>query len=91
MICNYWMNKKSLMKSCALNMPGETPSSNLVISVWIEDPMALARISRVMGLNVIMGSGYYIAVSHKPDMDAKTEEEITEEIVQDITEGIDDI
>jgi phosphotriesterase-related protein len=52
------------------------------------DPMALARISRVTGLNVIMGSGYYIAASHKPDMDAKTEEEITEEIVQDITEGV---
>ena len=54
------------------------------------DPMALVRISRATGLNVIMGSGYYIAASHKPDMDAKTEEEITEEIVQDITEGVGD-
>jgi len=54
------------------------------------DPMALARISRVTGLNVIMGSGYYIAASHKPDMDAKTEEEITEEIVRDVTEGVGD-
>ena len=54
------------------------------------DPMALARISRATGLNVIMGSGYYIAASHGPDMDAKTEEEIAEEIVQEITEGVGD-
>jgi len=54
------------------------------------DPMALARISRATGLNVIMGSGYYIAASHGPEMDDKTEDEITEEIVQDITEGVGD-
>jgi phosphotriesterase-related protein len=54
------------------------------------DPMALARISRATGLNVIMGSGYYIAASHGPDMDDKTEDEITEEIVRDITEGVGD-
>jgi len=52
------------------------------------NPMALARIGMATGLNVIMGSGYYIAASHGPDMDAKTEEEIAEEIVRDITEGV---
>lgn len=51
------------------------------------DPAALARISRATGLNVIMGSGYYLAVSHGPEMDAKTEEEITDEIVRDIMVG----
>ena len=54
------------------------------------DPMALARISGATGLNVIMGSGYYIAASHGPDMDAKTEEDIAEEIVRDVTEGVGD-
>jgi len=52
------------------------------------DPAALARISRATGLNVIMGSGYYLAVSHGPEMDAKTEEEITDEIVRDIMVGV---
>lgn len=52
------------------------------------DPAALARISRATGLNVIMGSGYYLAVSHGPEMDAKTEDEITDEIVRDITVGV---
>lgn len=53
------------------------------------DPEALARISRATGLNIIMGSGYYIAASFGPEMDDKTEEQITEEIVRDITEGVD--
>ena len=30
------------------------------------DPHALAAISRRTGLNVIMGSGYYLEVSHPP-------------------------
>lgn len=51
------------------------------------DPGALARISRATGLNVIMGSGYYLAVSHPPDMDDRSEEQITDEIVEDVMAG----
>lgn len=54
------------------------------------DPKALARISRAIGLNVIMGAGYYTAPSQSPEMSSKTEEEITEEIVRDITIGVGD-
>jgi len=54
------------------------------------DPRALARISRATGLNIIMGSGYYVWQSHGPEMDTKTEEEILQEFVQDITEGVRD-
>lgn len=53
------------------------------------DPQALARISRITGLNVIMGAGYFIAGSHPPEMSTKPEGEITEEIVKDVTEGVD--
>ncbi len=52
------------------------------------DPMALARISRATGLNIIMGTGYYTASSHPPDMDSKTEEEICDEIVREIHVGV---
>lgn len=52
------------------------------------DPLALARISRTTGLNIIMGSGYYTAPCHTSDMSVKTEEELTEEIVRDITAGV---
>jgi len=52
------------------------------------DPRALARISRATGLNIIMGSGYYVWTAHGPDMNSKTEDEILQEFVQDITEGV---
>ncbi len=54
------------------------------------DPLALAHVSRATGLNVIMGSGYYVAPSHPADMDSKTEADICAEIVRDVTEGIAD-
>lgn len=52
------------------------------------DPKALARISRTTGLNLIMGSGYYVAPCQPPNMSFKSEEEISEEIVRDITVGV---
>ena len=54
------------------------------------DPLALAHVSRATGLNVIMGSGYYVAPSHPADMDSKTEEDICAEIVREVTEGVAD-
>ncbi len=59
--------------------------SNIGLS---RDPLGLARIARATGLNVIMGAGYYIAISHPPELATKTEEEITEEIVRDIMVGV---
>ena len=52
------------------------------------DPAALARISRATGLNVIMGSGYYLAVSHGVEMDIMSEDQIVDEIVRDVTKGV---
>jgi len=54
------------------------------------DPRALARIAKATGINVIMGSGYYVWPAHGAEMDTKTEDEILQEFVQDITEGVDD-
>ena len=60
-----------------------------VTSVGIaRDPLGLARISRATGLNIVMGGSYYVPVSHPPDMDNKTEDEIAAEIVRDITVGV---
>lgn len=54
------------------------------------DPLALARISRGSKLNIIMGSSYYVTHSHPPDMDQKTQSQITDEIIRDITIGVKD-
>ena len=52
------------------------------------DPLALARISRATGLNVVMGAGYYVPVSHLEGMDELSEDDIAEEIVRDVAEGV---
>ena len=54
------------------------------------EPLALQRISRATGLHVIMGAGYYVAACHPPDMDRRTQDQITREIVRDVTEGVGD-
>jgi phosphotriesterase-related protein len=54
------------------------------------DPRALARISRATGLNIIMGCGYYVEASNRPEISAKTEAEIADEIERDITVGVGD-
>ena len=53
------------------------------------DPEALVRISKITGLNIIMGSGYYIDGSYpKEAVDAKSEEQIAQEIIQDVIRGV---
>jgi phosphotriesterase-related protein len=54
------------------------------------DPLALARVARAIGLSIIMGSGYYVAAAHPPDMDARTADDVAREIVTDLTVGVGD-
>ena len=53
------------------------------------DPRALAAISRRTGLNVIMGSGYYLEVSHPPIVREMSQDDIAAEIERDLKEGVD--
>ena len=55
------------------------------------DPAALARISRETGLNVIMGTGYYVSSTHPEKLSSMTEEEIAEEMVKELTVGVDGV
>lgn len=54
------------------------------------DPLGLKRIARATGLNIIMGSGYYVSCSHPADLKKKSEQEIADEIVRDIKVGVGD-
>ena len=54
------------------------------------DPLALRRISYATGLNVVMGSGWYIKQVHPDDMDQRTVEDMTAEIIRDVTVGVGD-
>jgi phosphotriesterase-related protein len=53
------------------------------------DPLALARISRATGLNIVMGAGYYVEES-LPAGVKMGEEEIARDIVRDIAVGVGD-
>lgn len=57
-----------------------------------QDPRALARIAHATGLNIVMGTGYYTIDSGcTAELRARSEDEIVEEIIQDVTEGTDGI
>ena len=55
------------------------------------DPEKLARISRETGINVIMGTGYYVSSTHPEALASMTEEEIAEEMVKELTVGVDGV
>jgi phosphotriesterase-related protein len=54
------------------------------------DPQALLAISRRTGLNVVLGSGYYLEASHPPIVRQMSVDDIAAEIERDLNEGIDD-
>ena len=52
------------------------------------DPLALARISRATGLNIVMGAGYYVGASHPDYMDGRTDGELARQMIDEITTGV---
>lgn len=52
------------------------------------DPDSLRRISRATGLNIIMGSGYYLETSHPPKLKAMSIDAVADEIVKEALEGV---
>ncbi len=53
-------------------------------------PEALRRVSEATGLHIIMGTGFYTTVFHPEDMDSRSVECLSDEIVRDVTEGVGD-
>ena len=56
------------------------------------NPTGLVNVAKATGLNIIMGTSYYIAQSYTPEMkmDSKTEEDIAKEFIRDIKVGAGD-
>jgi phosphotriesterase-related protein len=52
------------------------------------DPEGLAQVSKETGVHIIMGSGYYVGGSHPLDMASRSIDELSEEIIHDITQGV---
>ncbi|NSZ20176.1 phosphotriesterase family protein [Agrobacterium vitis] len=53
------------------------------------NPLALRRIAKASGLNIVMGAGYYLASSHPAKVAEMTVKAIANEIVQEALVGVD--
>ena len=52
------------------------------------DIPAIVRAAEAAGINIVLGSGWYQKLFHPEDMDDRTVESLTDEIVRDIADGI---
>lgn len=52
------------------------------------DPIVLRNMSNLTGLNIIMGCGYYTYDTHPKDMNEKSVNDITSEMINDISLGV---
>ena len=55
------------------------------------NPKALRRIAEKTGLNIIMGTGFYVGETHPKALDSMTDEAIGDLMVGELTEGVDGI
>lgn len=55
------------------------------------NPKALVRISEATGLNIVMGSGYYLQSSHPPEVKSLSIDAIADEIVSEALDGIEGV
>ncbi len=53
------------------------------------NPLALQRIAREAGINLIMGAGFYLEASHPPELAGWSEDAIADRIVREAHEGVD--
>lgn len=53
------------------------------------DPQALRRVSQATGLQIVMGSGFYLEGSQPARTQSMSIDDIADEIVRDATEGVD--
>ncbi|MCC7368003.1 MAG: phosphotriesterase-related protein [Chloroflexi bacterium] len=52
------------------------------------DPAGLVQLAQWTGLNIVAGTGYYIGASHPADLASKSVEQVTDEMLRDVLEGI---
>lgn len=51
------------------------------------DPIALARVARASGVNIVMSTGWYVDPTHPPNVAAADEEELVARMVTELLEG----
>jgi phosphotriesterase-related protein len=54
------------------------------------DPLALQRISRATGLNIVMGGGFYLESSHPAEVADMSVDDVADRIVREARDGVDE-
>lgn len=52
------------------------------------DPLALQRISKATGLNIVMGAGYYLETSMPPEVSGMSKDDIADRITAEAVDGV---
>jgi phosphotriesterase-related protein len=52
------------------------------------DPLGLKMVSHRTDVQIVMGAGYYIELSHPPEVRSMSADDVADEIVRDVTEGV---
>ncbi len=55
------------------------------------NPKALARIAKATGLNIIMGTGFYVGETHPAELATMTDEQVGDLMVKELVEGVDGV
>lgn len=85
---DYETQKKEILR---FRKAGGTTIVDATIPGIGRDPKKLAEISSETGINVIMGTGYYVTSTHPKKLASMSEEEVADEMVKELEEGIDGI
>jgi phosphotriesterase-related protein len=54
------------------------------------NPLGLCAISRATGVHVVMGAGYYVAAAHPPELADRSVDDLADEMVREIRDGVGD-
>ena len=83
----------AIAEAMRFKIAGGSTLINLTPNHIGRNPLGSVNIAQSTGLNVIMGTAYYVEDAYQPDlhMNSRTKEEITEEFVRDIMVGAGDI
>jgi phosphotriesterase-related protein len=55
-----------------------------------DNPLGLKHLASVTGLNIVMGTGYYMGLQYSPEVAAQSEARLCDGLVRDLTEGVGD-
>ena len=85
---DYETQKKELMRFGAAG--GHTVVDATMPGIG-RDPQKLKKIAEESGVQIIMGTGYYVSSTHPEALNSMTEDEIADEMVRELTEGVDGV